>query len=70
MFHVASKKVPLFHDQGDANETNIVVDNCLINKLINPKAISRISFLSSHASTKRMSKQTSSKCMPGSKGKV
>jgi hypothetical protein len=44
MFHVASKKVPLSPDQGDPNETDIVVDNCPINKLINPKTNSRISF--------------------------
>jgi hypothetical protein len=37
MFHVASKKVLLSPNQGDANETDIVVDNYPINKLINPK---------------------------------
>jgi hypothetical protein len=37
MFHVASKKIPLPPNQGDANETDIVIDNCPINKLINLK---------------------------------
>jgi hypothetical protein len=44
MFHIASEKVPLFPNQGDANKTDIVVDNCPINKLINPKTNSQISF--------------------------
>ncbi len=37
MFHVASKMVLLSLNQGDANETDIVVNHCPINKLINPK---------------------------------
>jgi hypothetical protein len=44
MFHVASEKVPLSPDRGDANKTDIVADNCLINKLINPKTNGQISF--------------------------
>jgi hypothetical protein len=44
MFHVASKKVPLSPNQGDADKTDIVVDNCPINKLINPKTNGQISF--------------------------
>jgi hypothetical protein len=44
MFHVASEKVPLSHDQGDANETDIIVNNCPINKLNNSKTNSQISF--------------------------
>jgi hypothetical protein len=44
MFRVASKKLPLSPNKGDANETNIIVNNCSINKLINPKANGRISF--------------------------
>jgi hypothetical protein len=44
MFHVASKKVLLPLNQGDADETIIVVDNCSINKLTNPKTIGGICF--------------------------